>query len=261
MSDSVFDFDEVASKLKPLVPEVDAALSEERELYDQYKVWEAVAKEKIPDLLLCQIFPPAIEEESIVMQRFLGKWGNLSVEAVAKICLICRWLKPRLVFEIGTFTGMTTYQIAQNCSKGTYIFTLDLPPNSTSQYEMSSMDRHVSSHFEGKLGTQTGCYFADKLGLYNIKQLWGDSATFDFSSFYHKVDLVFIDAAHDYENKKSDTKNALRMVKPGGIIIWDNYKDPVNPYCTKFLSELNLPLFSLKGTNLVIYRHENSDFS
>ena len=56
-----------------------------------------------------------------------------------------------------------------------------------------------------------------------IEQLWGNSLTFDFAPYERSIDLVFVDAAHHYEAVISDTKAALRMAKPGGLIIWDNF--------------------------------------
>jgi len=47
--------------------------------------------------------------------------------------------------------------------------------------------------------------------------------TFDFRPFHDKVDLCFIDGGHSEECVKSDTKNAFRMVKKGGVIIWHDF--------------------------------------
>jgi len=258
MSDAAFDFNEVARKLKPLVDNAEQLVADDAvSMYDMYLVWEEAARERIPEKKLCDIFPEQIEDQAITLKRFLGKWGNLSVESVAKLCLICKWIQPDTIFEIGTFTGMTTYQMALNATD-CIIYTLDLPPETNTKNELSQIDKKLTTHFDGRLGTKTGCYFHDTYEeQVKIRQLWGDSATFDFSPYYGLVDLVFIDAAHDYENKRSDTENALKMLRSGGIIIWDNYRDPLNPYCTKFLGELDLKMSCLKGTNLVIYRDEN----
>lgn len=259
MSDTAFNFNEVCKKLQSLINNAEDVVERDaRVLYEQYLEWEKIAVERIPEKKLCEIFSDKIEKGTITLRNFLGIWGNLSVESVAKICLICRWLQPNVVFEIGTFTGMTTYQMALNTTN-CRIYTLDLPSNTDTQNTLSEIDQKLTTHFDGRLGTKTGCYFHDTFEQHKIKQLWGDSATFDFSEFYEKVDLIFIDAAHDYENKKSDTENALKMLKRGGVIVWDNYRDPLNPYCTKFLGELNLNLSQLKGTNLVVYKDENSN--
>ncbi len=54
-----------------------------------------------------------------------------------------------------------------------------------------------------------------------ITQLWGDSATFDFSPYYNSMDFVFIDGAHSEHYVKNDTEKALQLIKKsGGIIVW-----------------------------------------
>ena len=37
--------------------------------------------------------------------------------------------------------------------------------------------------------------------------------------------MVIVDGGHSYEVAKSDTQNALRLVRNGGIIVWDDYGD------------------------------------
>jgi predicted O-methyltransferase YrrM len=56
-----------------------------------------------------------------------------------------------------------------------------------------------------------------------IIQVWGNSATFDFSPWHNKVDLVYVDGAHTYQFVKSDIENALKMLRPGGSIVFDDF--------------------------------------
>lgn len=56
-----------------------------------------------------------------------------------------------------------------------------------------------------------------------ITCLFGDSATFNFSSFYEKVDFFFIDGAHSYEYVRSDTLNALKCCHQGSVIAWHDF--------------------------------------
>jgi predicted O-methyltransferase YrrM len=58
---------------------------------------------------------------------------------------------------------------------------------------------------------------------YKIKQIYADSTVFDFSPYFNKMDIVFIDGAHHYNTVKSDSENALKMAKPDGIIIWHDF--------------------------------------
>lgn len=246
---------ETTEKIKRLAPGTGDDILAKKAVLDVFLEYRAKACEMIPVALLCDLFGEEMEHQQIVLERFLGKWGNLRVEPMAKICLIVRHLKPQRIFEMGTYTGATTLQMALNSPPTTKIFTLDLPPdNAHTKHELSKLDKLVADRFGGQ--TETGCYFQGHRLSKKIEQLWGDTATFDYTPYHGTVDLVFIDAAHDYENKKSDTENALKILRPGGVIIWDNYLDSVNPYVTKYLYEFSLDhkVYALMNTNLAIYK-------
>ncbi|MGH9749445.1 MAG: O-methyltransferase [Candidatus Polarisedimenticolia bacterium] len=214
------------------------------------------ARRVIPTVLLKDVFPADIERGAIRMENFLGHWGNVGVETLAKICLIVRWLRPSRILEIGTYNGLTTLQMALNAPSGCVVYTLDLPEGAEPSQPPSALDRMVALSFRARFGTSTGSYFRDRKGLI-IRQLLGDAATFDYAAHLDgKVDLVFIDAAHDYESKRIDTDNALRLLAPGGVILWDNFADVTNPEVTRFLLDLGarLPLRHLKNTMLVVHR-------
>jgi predicted O-methyltransferase YrrM len=87
-----------------------------------------------------------------------------------------------------------------------------------------------------------------------IKQLWGDSAQFDFAPFFNSMDLVFIDGAHSADYVKKDTENALKLIKPeGGIIIWhDSHLYGVVKYLSPWIKQNNLPVYFIKNTSLAV---------
>jgi hypothetical protein len=60
-----------------------------------------------------------------------------------------------------------------------------------------------------------------------ILQHFGDSRVFDFSPFYGKMDLVFVDASHAYEAVLNDSLQAFKLISDTGIIVWDDY-DPIH---------------------------------
>ena len=230
------------------------------EIFPHVAEYEAVydkAKAKIPMALLADVFPSEIEEGEIRLEKFLGHWGNIRVEPVAKIALICKFLKPKNVFEFGTYNGMTTRQIALNTPDDAKIYTLDLPPGkaTNTQFKLREFDRVISEVFPKKFESAVGSYFKNTPQEKKITQLLGDSATYDFKPYFGKMDLVFIDAAHDYDNKKSDSENALKMLTPKGAIVWDNYADVLAPDVTRYMLELaqKVPIFHLRGTFLAVY--------
>ena len=113
-------------------------------------------------------------------------------------------IKPKLVFELGTFIGRTTRLFAINSPRDCQIITIDL--------EFEHVECEVGEAFKGMPGS-------DK-----IKQLYGDSRSFDFSPWYGLCDFVWVDACHDYDCVVSDTQNALKLCRPGGWIAWHDYR-------------------------------------
>lgn len=56
-----------------------------------------------------------------------------------------------------------------------------------------------------------------------IELIVGYLKTPDLSYLYGTVGMVIVDGGHSYEVCKSDTQKALKLVKPGGVIVWDEY--------------------------------------
>lgn len=80
----------------------------------------------------------------------------------------------------------------------------------------------------------------------NVIQLFGDSYFFDFSNFYDKIDLVFIDGNHNLRFVRKDSFNAFKMVRDGGLIVWHDYDISrpdivkfVNRFCKKYMCKVN----------------------
>src|SRR5512143_1124551 len=102
---SVFERYPQLSTIRGLVPD-DIVEKEVGGHADEFERTYARAKEKIPIVVLAKIFPSQLELGRIVLEHFLGHWGNVSVEELCKISLIVKWLKPRRMLEIGTYNGM-----------------------------------------------------------------------------------------------------------------------------------------------------------
>src|SRR5262249_30840444 len=93
-----------------------------------------------------------------------------------------------------------------------------------------------------------------------IRQLRGRSETFDFGPYRGSIDLVLIDADHRYEAVRRDTATALELLRPGGVIVWDDYRwEPCHSECagvTRWLNEFPRThrCHQLAGTRLAVYR-------
>jgi hypothetical protein len=89
-----------------------------------------------------------------------------------------------------------------------------------------------------------------------VVQLFGDSATYDWSPHHGRAGLVFVDGSHTYDYAGRDSETAMRLVRPRGVVLWHDYG--VWPGVTQALEELetrrNLGLRHIRGTSLVFWR-------
>ena len=50
-----------------------------------------------------------------------------------------------------------------------------------------------------------------------VRQLYGDSATFDYGPYKGECDIVFVEGAHSLAYAACDTEGAFQLVRPGGV--------------------------------------------
>ena len=155
----------------------------------------------------------------VVVEHLPGEGVDARVEVLAYLAMAAVAIAPKVIFEFGTFRGRTALNFALNSPPECRVLTLDVPKEKRSEViERSNYaDGHIIRQSETGID-YAGCDVASK-----IEQLYGDSTRFDFRSLYGQVDLVFVDGGHDYEVVRSDTRNALAMLRPGGVVIWDEF--------------------------------------
>jgi predicted O-methyltransferase YrrM len=140
-----------------------------------------------------------------------------NVNPVELFCLkaLVRHVRAQRIFEIGTFDGATTVELAKAAPQAE-VFTLDLPSELA---EMANVPSEAASAKDKRVGSR----FRHLPEAQRITQVLGDSLRFDYAPFAASIDLVFVDAAHDYEHVSVDSRNALEIMKPGGTAIWHDY--------------------------------------
>ncbi len=154
-----------------------------------------------------------------IPERQVGSPSLLETFLIIGVGLI---VEPDFIFEIGTFGGQTAKNLARHFIIP--VITLDLDQSR-----------------------------AGDLSEYGVTQKVGHSIQFDFSPWYGKCGLVFVDGGHDYDTVKSDTQNALKLLTPDGAIVWHDYGNILFPDVTRYLQELNLPILHVGDTQLAIY--------
>jgi predicted O-methyltransferase YrrM len=210
-------------------------------------------RDSIPDRNVFQILPTN-GAENIKLGGLKGvTWffpPSSYIADIVSLCLICQTIRPKVVFEIGTLTGYTALHFALNTPDNTKVYTLDLPKNNSinSQLKTTIVDEaNIETHRKQEQYSFENTAVADK-----ITCLLGDSASFDFSSFYNKVDFFFIDGAHSYEYVRSDTLNALKCCHPGSVIAWHDFRRVGVNGVSKWLYELAKEhrIYSVPGGSL-----------
>ncbi len=186
----------------------------------------------------------------VTLQNYTFFEGDMALHELLALCRLIKWKLPQTVFEIGTFQGGTTLQIAANSQAA--IHTLDLPPASA-----QSMGDQLPRQADIDVYPDTpGIRFHNTAYAPRITQHYGDSRVFDFSPFRGLADVVFVDACHHYEFVRHDTENALQIVRPDGLILWHDYA-AYAPGVVQALNELNRTrrLVNIAGTSLVLMQN------
>ena len=155
--------------------------------------------------------------DRIVFPPILQGGGGTQIHELMHLAAVAHVLKPKCIFEFGTFTGLTTALFILNCSQARVI-TLDLPldlAKGTDGYITSDRDLIRARKVAYYLGVLElgGCY----------EQLYCDSFQFDPTPLEDSVDFAFIDGGHHYECVVNDTEKAARMIRATGIVMWHDY--------------------------------------
>jgi len=160
------------------------------------------------------------QEPWIQIRESENSSGNVTLFELMTIIKFIWHYTPQRVFEIGTFDGRTSLNMAANCPEESKVFTLDLQKSqlNTTTLTIEQGDREfINKDKSGVRFVGTDC---EK----KITQLYGDSAVFDFAPYQNTMNLVFVDGSHSYDYVVSDTRNALKLLKDGkGIILWHDY--------------------------------------
>jgi SAM-dependent methyltransferase len=171
------------------------------------------------------------------------------------LCNLAR--DARQIFELGTGTGKTTYLLAANMPANGRVVTLTLKPENLAEYKPEGGDDANAEFSATHESRFADFFFSGTPEERKIVQLFGDSKDFDESRYAGQFDLVFVDGSHARSYVENDSRKALRIVSPGGVVIWHDYRGTRRTRGVfEALNALadDLPLVHLKDTSMIAYR-------
>lgn len=205
----------------------------------------------------------ALSERPIRLVETEKRFGNVNRAELAVLALAAAHAAPGSeLIEIGTFDGRTTLNLALNSPAAASIVTLDLPAGERTAYAIEEAERPLADKPVSGERIHT-CRPGLRACASRIRQVFGDSARYDWSPHlgragivFGRAGVVFVDGSHAYEYAQKDSESAFRLVRPGGMVLWHDYG--VWPGVTRALEELErsrgLGLRRIRGTSLVFWR-------
>jgi len=171
-----------------------------------------------------------------------------------QMCLgaVTAWLKPRAVFEFGTYNGRTTSIFILNAPSGCPVYSLDLPAGAT--VDSFESDRELSQR------RQTGYILAEMGIASRYSQILCDSLEFDPGPYAGQIELGFIDGGHSLKHVANDTTKMAVMAAPRGLVFWHDYGGGGNfRELTGYLEQLaqRIPIYRIPGMSLAWARMED----
>lgn len=185
--------------------------------------WRMIRGGGLPQRQFHQLFatPEHLSIDLLPTTSYLTNWDANYAKDVLYLAMLAKVLLPKTVFEIGTLHGYTALLFALNTPLNTVIYTLDLSSDNSCSPSLSTTiidEAHIAAHAHS-----TGYLYQNHAAGSKVKQLYGDSAQFDFTPYRDVVDIFFVDGAHSYNYVRSDTQKALLCTHRGGVIVWHDY--------------------------------------
>ena len=199
----------------------------------------------MPAAMVKDVKLEALGVEPVIPRRGARKVKySLMAREVPAFCGLIRQEAPRRAVEIGTWWGLGAETIVE-MSPGCEVLTID------------HKDQKVTR--DPELGPPDP----------SITYMIADSKTVRLpSEWYGATDLVFVDGDHKRNGIVSDTRLALSLVRPGGLIIWHDVMPYGSPsevakgmqskheyYVSEyFYKEFPPTIARIDGTSLGVYR-------
>lgn len=198
---------------------------------------------------LAALFPGHALQPPTPSSKSLAEW-SMELDDAPIFEFLYRTFQPRRHLEFGTWQGWGTALCLDSC--GATVWTMNLPdgeskPDGSWAYGERVSDPSaiptgaiVSAEFgedqQGQLayhrtdaGGYVGRIYREKGLGHRVCQIYCDSRDWDISNYPADFfDSVLIDGGHQPEVVVNDTRKALQVLRPGGLILWHDFcPDPL----------------------------------
>jgi predicted O-methyltransferase YrrM len=199
--------------------------------------------ERLPAVYLAEVWPE-IAATRVATTMAISHPYELPYGERAILDAIVRHIRPRTIVEFGTFTGTTTAVLADAAPASTTIHTIDLPHD--------VLCRLAGVEIAEMVGREIP---AAQLESGRIVAHRSDTRAFDYSTLRGRVELAYVDASHEYRDVLHDSKRALEILAPGGVIVWDDYQAS-EPGVVRALNRVacHIPVVRINHSRLALYR-------
>lgn len=173
--------------------------------------------------------------KQLSQEAFLASEGMTSLNDYFALSAVCLHYKPKLIFEIGTYLGVTSdffLKLLPDCEVVSIAYSEDILSFLKKRYNNSSLSK---KEIGSRIGTERRNRFHQMYG--DSHKLTADALSNRFGVF----DMVFIDGDHCADGVRQDTELTRTLITDDGIICWhdanpkDKYKD-VQKYLENELS-------------------------
>lgn len=141
-------------------------------------------------------------DEEIISYTYLD--GTSRTMDIAFLKAICRQYPSCNYLEIGSWRGESILNVASVVDRCT---SVSLSKEDMIKIGLNSKDADALNYLSKDLP--------------NVTHIEANSQTYDFSQLNGKFDVIFIDGDHSYKGVKSDSINALKLLKDeDSVIVW-----------------------------------------
>ena len=167
---------------------------------------------------------------------------------------LIKYFKPESYLEIGVFEGQSlVHNIQEMLKHSEYITVTSIDPFCPSGDDARSDEKHVEENFRLNMNLLLDTFNKDRkrVQFRHYKETSFNAICKLFSEGNPAFDLIYIDGSHEIQETLADAVMAFKALKPGGIMIFDDYRTEaqigIDAFKTCFFGHYTFPVNATIG--------------